>query len=260
MNLYRPNDSARRARRRLLYVTFFVVAIFAVDILTGGALRHGTRALGSRVWQLGSGAVDAVGHSGYLSSRASLEAKVQSLSDQVAQLQAQVAGDAVLKSQNEELRSLVHLAALSQGVTAPIVSSVGSSPYGTFLIGGGTSDGLAKDDLVIAPGGFVIGTISDVSAGRSVVTELFAPDSKVDVIIGSARVSVAGRGGGNAYARLPHGLEARAGDPIMAPLFGGRPVGIIGSVASSSASAYSDVYIGLPVSLESMRYVYIIHP
>jgi hypothetical protein len=57
---------------------------------------------------------------------------------------------------------------------------------------------------------------------------------------------------------VPHGVIVNAGDPVTGRTYGGRPIGIVGkSTSADASSAYSDIYIGLPVSVESMRFVYI---
>lgn len=257
MNSYLQNDRSRRDRRRLFATTSLVVLLVLVDIVSGGVLRHTARSAGAFVWQAGTSVTKTLADTGFFATRAMLEDRIRSLTEEVERLRGDSANYTVLKEENERLHELVHLAAQAQGITAPVVSSVRSSPFGTFLIKAGTGDGVKTGDVVIAPGGFAIGTVADVGGGFSSVVQIFSPQSSLDAYVGGARVKVDGRGGGNAYARLPHGLSVNEGDVVSAPQFGGKPIGIVGGTASSS-SAYSDVYIGLPLSLDSLRYVYVV--
>lgn len=251
-------------RNRLLAVTVLVLLTFAGDLVLRGAIRnevHGGVAIVSR-WAAAAGNV--VTGSGLLSSKRSLERQNRLLREDLARLEERAASYGALRAENDALRALAHMvgsttaSTVGSGVTAPIVSSVRSSPYGTFLIGAGSADGIASGSPVLTSGGFVVGVVSATGAHSAVVSEVFAPGASVEAVLGGAPVSVRGSGGGNASVKIPRGLSVGIGDPVVAPQFGQRPIGIVGSVASSPASASQDVYIRLPVNLSSLRYVYII--
>lgn len=256
MNLYRPIDRSRRERRRLLATTVLVVLLIAIDFVSGGVLRHVTKAGGSLLWRIGTSITGTIAGSGFFSTRAMLEDRIRSLTEEVERLRSESAAYVVMRDEHEHLQQLVHLVELSPGITAPVQSSMRASPYGTFLIGAGREDGASVGDIVLAPEGFVIGTIVDVGAKQASVAMVFAPQSSLDALVAGARVKVDGRGSGNAHLRMPHGLEVRSGDIVHAPQYKGMAIGIVGGIASSS-SAYSDVYVGLPFSLDSVRYVYV---
>ena len=254
----------KSGRNRLLVVTVLVILIFAADFVLGGALRnklHAGAAIASR-WVGSAG--DSIIGSGFFSSRRSLESQNRSLSEKLAQFEERAASYEALRSENDSLRALVHMVGSStaatseRGVTAPIVSSVRSSPYGTFLIGAGSADGIATGSIVLTSSGFVVGVVGIVGAHTAVVTEMFSPGGSVEAALRGAPVSILGSGGGNAQAKVPRGLSVGIGDAVVVPAFGQRPIGIVGNIASSSASASQDVYIRLPVNLSSLRYVYVI--
>jgi len=259
MNSYRQNKSPHK---RLLAVTALVVFLFLLDVLTGGSIRHRLRGgvVVMAEWSRHIGA--SIVGSGIFSTRASLEAQNRSLAEELAQFEERAGGYEVLRSENEQLRALVHLVESSprgaQGVTAPVVSSTRSSPYGTFLIGAGVAEGVTRGSLVLTSGGFVVGTVTDMGEHTATVAEVFAPNASTEAIVGGAAFSAVGSGGGNARAKLPRALAIRIHEPVVAPQFGARPIGIVGSIASSSASASQEVFIVLPVNLSSLQYVYIL--
>lgn len=259
MNSYRQNKSRHG---RLLAVTALVVVLFLLDVFTGGAIRHRLRDGAVVVTQAAGHIGGAIAGSGLFSTRASLEAQNRSLALELAQFEERAGGYEALRSENEQLRALVHLAGGPQngagGVTAPVVSSVRTSPYGTFLIGAGAAEGIARGSFVLTSGGFVVGKVTDTGAHTSVVAEVFAPGASIDAIVGGAIVPAIGSGGGNARAKVPRALVIRENEPVVAPELGQRPIGIVGSIASSSASASQDVFIVLPVNLSSLEYVYIL--
>jgi cell shape-determining protein MreC len=252
MNSSRPNN------RRLLAATVLVCFLFVVDVLLGGKIRNELRAGAAAASQWAEKPFAAIAGSGFFSSRAALESQNQSLTEEVAQLQERAAGSDALQAENGQLQAMAHLAQTAPGITAPVVSSVRSSPYGTFLIGAGSQDGIARGDLVLTEGGFVVGAVGDLGAHVALVAEVFAPGASIDAILDGASVSIEGSGGGNARTSLPRGVAIAAGDPVVAPGFRERPVGVVGNVASSSASASQDIHIRLPVNLASLQYVYIV--
>ncbi len=254
MNSYRRNES----RRRLAAVSALVIFLFAADVISGGKIRGEIRAGASLVSGWGGGAVHALVGSGVFSTRASLEAQNQSLVEEVSQLEEQAAAYTVVQNENQQLQSIVHLAQTSPGVTAPVVSSLLASPYATFLIGAGSADGITINSLVETQDGFVVGTVSNVGSHTALVTELFAPGATTEGIVDGTAVSIQGDGGGNAHTQVPHGIIIAPGDAVVAPTLGEQAIGIVGNVASSSASASQEVFIRLPTNLLSLQFVYVI--
>lgn len=247
----------RRQRRKLLFATALVVLLLAVDILSGSKLRALAREGGSTLWHTGGGILAGIGHSGFFSSRASLVRENQLLKDQITALQEQQAAYSALEAENEQLRSIVHLAQSAPGLTAPVISSFRASPYGTFMIGAGRADGVGKGAIVATGNGFIIGRVADVSARQSLVAELFAPQASVEASVDAFPLVLSGQGGGNAQGDLPRGAHVVVGDPVFASAFGQRAIGIVGKVEGGTASASTKIYVRSPVNLESLSYVYV---
>ena len=259
MNSYRQNKSPHK---RLLAVTALVVFLFLLDVLSGGSVRHQLRGGAVLLERWSSYAGASFAGSGFWRTRASLEAQNRSLAEELAQFEERAGGYETLRSENEQLRAFVRLVESTsrdaQGVTAPIVSSVRTSPYGTFLIGAGEAEGIVRGSLVLTSGGFVVGKVTDTGAHTATVTEIFAPAASVEAMAGGAIFAAVGSGGGNARASVPRALAIRAGESVVAPELGQRPIGIVGKIASSTASASQQLFIVLPVNLSSLRYVYIL--
>ena len=119
-------------------------------------------------------------------------------------------------------------------------------------------DDVSPGALVLTLGGFVVGKVTDVSDSTSLVSAILAPDVVTDARIGTSLVAVTGRGGGNARASVPRGVSVREGDPVTAPAFGGRAIGIVGRVESDPANADQTVYIQLPINVSTLKYIYIV--
>lgn len=261
MNWSRQN-SVRVGRRRLIGATLLLLLLLAIDALSGGAVRGVARTLYAAAWRPISAVSEAVARSGAFASRRALSAENEALRREVERLRVRDASGAIIREENEALRALLPLAERRGGIAAPIASSLRSSPYGTFIIGAGSEAGIAANDVVLAGDGadafFIVGIVSEVQRNTSLVRQLFAPGAESNALLGGAEIVVEGRGGGNARAQVPRAVPVQVGDPVISPELGGYAIGIVGSAVSEPAGAYSDVNIGLPVSLSALTFVYVV--
>jgi cell shape-determining protein MreC len=248
----------RHDRRRLWYASVLVLVLFAGDVLSGGGLRAFAQQTMASVWSVSARVRSGIFDSGYFRTRSSLSRENALLREQLASYTERAASATALRADNAALRGLLHLAEGEEGITAPIVSSVRSSPYGTFLVGAGKNDAVAPGALVVTEGGFVVGQVTDVRDSVSLVTELFAGGVRVDAAIGNALAPAEGRGGGNARLSLPRALPVAEGDAVTSPELGGRPIGIVGKVETDASSAEQTVFVHLPINLSALRYVYVV--
>ena len=261
MNSYRQNN-VKRDRRRLLFASALVIIIFVIDGLTGGTIRTVVRAGALSVGNIGARTGEVIFGSGFFSTRRALEKKNQALREELSQFQMRAAAFDVLKEENKALRDLVHLAEDERGITAPVASSFRASPYGTFLIGAGTEDGVSKNNLVLVGDsqfdGFVIGRVEDAGTHTSLVRGIFAPGEKTEAVVGDIAVSVEGRGGGQARAEVPREASLGEGESVFAGAMGGRAIGVIGKVEKKAGDASQVAYIHFPINQNEVRFVYVL--
>jgi cell shape-determining protein MreC len=253
-----PRRDSRR--RRLLVATAVVLVIFAIDLVSGGSLRSIVRVSFSGIWNATAHVREAVLGSGYFSSHRALASENARLRNEIAQLQEDTAALTLVRAQNTQLSSMTHLASDQPGLTAPVVSSMSASPYGTFLVGAGSRDGVVPDSLVLTADGFVLGRVSEVHAGQSLVTSVLESGTQTESLIGGIAVTVEGRGGGNGRAALPRSAVVATGTPVIAPSLSARPIGIVGHIDSNPTSAESTAYVVFPVNLSTLQYVFIVTP
>ena len=256
MNSFRPNEN-RLGRRRLLAATALALLLLLADVLSGGVLRHALRGAAGAVWEVGAGGFSRIGASGFFMTRASLAAQNAALSAQVEKLQQNAAAYSAAEAENEQLRALAHLASLSPGITAPVISSYQASPFGTFAIGAGTADGVHGGALVLSPDGYAVGRVSDASPRQSLVVGIFAPGQSIDVVIHGVPLTLKGQGGGVASGEAPRASAISVGDAALAPGLGELPVGVVGYVADSPASASTRILARVPTDLGALTYLYV---
>ena len=253
-------QNAAAGRRRLVSATIIVIGLFAVDIATGGAIRSIVRTAAVSVSSVFHTIDTHIEEGGYFTTHAALASQNQALKAQVAALEEQAALSTSLQAQVTALSAMAHLAQNDRGITAPVASSFIASPYGTFLIGAGTDEGVLPDSIVLSGDGIALGIVSEVSARAATVTEIFAPGHSINALLDGAPIAVRGSGGGNAVAQVPHGVTVLPGDPVSAPGLQGRTIGVVGHVDTDPSSAAMQVYIGSPVNLSSLQYVFVVAP
>lgn len=258
--VYRPR-TANRTRPALIGAVVLILAIgllFFVDRFTGGTVSGYARGAGGAARSLAASAGLALSESGILQGRASLARENEELRREIALYAEEIAQAEFIRTENEELRRLIDLAQANEGVSARIVSSHRASPYGTFLIDVGEDDGVRDGDLVLSPGGYVLGEVVGVSDGSATVRSVFAPDQAIDLVVGDAAFTAAGLGGGNARAEVAREIVIPVGSGVAAPLYGGRNAGTVMHVESASSSATAILSIRIPVNLDALRFVYVV--
>ncbi len=258
-NFYRQSSFARpkKGRRVLIIVTLFALLVLVADWLSGGLPRGITRSAVAGASSGVTSALDTTLNTGFFSSRASLARDNAALRNEIARLREEPAAAKILEEENASLRALTGLAESRGGITAPVLSSFRASPYGTFIVGAGRADGVVEGTVVVTEGGFVLGRVSEAGEKRSTVRALFAPGVEGDVLIGKTPASLEGKGGGNASARVSRDAPVLEGDAVTSPEFAGRPVGIVGGLERSDAGAHADVFVRIPVNLDTLRYVFL---
>lgn len=248
----------RTSRRRLIVASIAVVLVLFIDTYTGQHLRAGVRSIGTGVWNATSHVRSSIRNTGYFSTHRSLAEENAALRAEIELMHERASGYDSVKQENDELRRMLHLTQEQQGVAAPITSSIVSSPYGSFMLGAGSAEGISVGNLVVTAGGYVVGVVKDTGDHVALVREIFAGGVDTDASIHGSAVSVKGHGGGNARAELPRGVDVAVGDVVVAPTLRSRPIGIVGKVDSDPARASQIAYIHLPVNISSIRFVYVI--
>lgn len=258
-NFYRQSSFGRpkKGRRVLVVATLVALVVLLADWLSGGLPRGVTRSAVAGVSSGVTSAIDSTLQTGFFSSRASLARDNAALRNEITRLREEAAAAKILEAENASLRALTGVAEAGSGITAPVLSSFRASPYGTFIVGAGREDGVALGTVVVTEGGFVLGRVSEAGERRSTVRAVFAPGVQSDVLIGETPASLEGKGGGNATARVSRDAPVVEGDAVTSPEFTGRPVGIVGKVERSDSGAYADVYVRIPVNLDTLRYVFL---
>lgn len=252
----RPEGSGNVFRSMLVYA-LFVLIIFATDYFSGSIIRSYVRSGSASVQSLGASAY-SVFDSGYFASHSSLVRENQELREE---LRSRIDRDALVSSLDDELallKSALQTSENSEGRTVPVRSSLRSSPFGTFLIGAGSAEGVQIGDRVHTLQGLLLGTVVSVSNDTASVKMLFSAESEQEVVTNDIAFRAFGRGAGRARAEVNRDARISEGDVVYAPEISEAPAGVVGKVETDVSSALKVVHIHLPVELTTLRYVYVV--
>ncbi|MBI2048302.1 MAG: rod shape-determining protein MreC [Parcubacteria group bacterium] len=254
MNWYRRNKS--------FVALFALIALFGVlhsiDNPLRDSVRSAARGMSAVAWiaahEVGS-TLDGVGG---FSSRAALATENATLKQEVARLESLSLHNDVLRSENTTLRGMLTLReAHTEGVAAPVLSNPAVSPFGTFIIGSGTEDGVAVGSYVLSAPRVAIGRVVEVDTRTALVELYSAPAKETEVMIDSIRSTYRGRGDGNGIVVIKRGVPVAEGDAAQLP---GLPyaIGFVGHIQNNPEDPDTTLLVRIPANLPSLSFVYIV--
>ena len=250
-NLYRQNKE--RGHYVLSAVTLMIVILLVVDFTLDGHLRSRVGEYLSPVAVAFSRAAHSIGEATNFNSRTALIAENKRLQSEIELLKARMTLVDFVSQENTSLRALASLAN-PNAISAPVLSSFLSSPFGTFMIGVGSDDGVDTGSIVTTESGFVIGEVMEVGKNSSTALFVFAPQTETEAVVGDISLLVEGRGYTHGRARVPREVPLKVGDVVVAPRFA-LPIGVITRVDSSETDIYSTVFLSIPENINRVRLV-----
>ncbi|HST25198.1 MAG TPA: rod shape-determining protein MreC [Gaiellaceae bacterium] len=219
---------------------------------------------------------DAAGWVGGLSDARSKNKKLEKAN---AKLQSEVVQLQILARENADLRRMLHYVGGSTFPTdySPLSTSIISQAPGGFdervVVGVGRSNGVALNDPVVSPSGYLVGVVTRVFAGSSQVTLINDETSFVSVI--DPKTGAAGilrhndPGSSIILDDVPKSATVTQGDPIVTagwkqgtltsifPL--GIPVGTVSSVNQTDIDPYKQIEVKPQVDFGSLRSLIVLH-
>ncbi len=245
--------------RNFVFLALIVAGIFLVDHVSQGVMRSSLKEFGGLASATVASVVNTLPSAHGFATRASIIEENKALQDALARRAEEDARFEALRAENETLRALAKVAAAETGgVSASVLSSFSTSPYGTFVIGAGARHGVQLDATVLTPSGFLLGKIIAVQDRTATVEALFAPGKEIEAVINDVPLLLHGRGGGNARGEAPRDAALKKGDVVTIPSFARRPAGLVVELNVASSSAVTTLFIRTPTNLDTLRFVYVV--
>jgi len=191
---------------------------------------------------------------GYFQRIHSLQQENQSLQDQLYVFKVKEVEFNQMKKEYEDLKALMNTTLPSNGaggtqvVTARVLSKPPFTPYDTFVVDGGSVDGVQMGDLVYANDALVIGRVTKVTSHTSYVTLFSSGDQTQEFVVSRTGVSVAvtGMGGGNFALYVPKDFDIQVGDVLSEPSYGLGVVAEVYAVDQTMQNSFKRVYARVP--------------
>lgn len=234
----------------LAIVVFFILS--AIIRTTGGiALADGVRS--ESISFLQSLALS-------LTPDGSLEAEVLRLRDVQDEHARTLVLFEALRSENGELRRLLHLVDAGGGIPAAVIMRPPQLAYDTVLLE--TEDTNVVEGSLIMNESEVIGRVI-ADEGRYVRAELLSSSrSSVSVMLASSSIALTleGRGGGLMSIGVPKDVDVSVGEAVIAPSLHTRIVGSVVDVVADEHLPSKAVYVRASQPIERLRFVRILAP
>lgn len=247
---------------RRFAVVFVLIAAFGLFFSFNNPVKRvlagGARSMSAIAWEAAFDAGEAFNSYGGIQSRLALAEENRKLTKEIERLQTLSLHNDVLRGENEVLRSMLLLReAHPEGLVAPVLSNPAVSPYGTFVIGSGTEDGVVIGAHVLSAPRVAIGKVLEVNKRTALIGLFSAPGKETEIMIGDTRLMYLGRGDGNGLVIVPRGVSIAEGDSAQ---LSGSPfaIGFVGFIKSDPEDAQTTVLVRVPTNLPSLSFVQIV--
>jgi len=256
-------------RLKIIFIALFFVLLFGIAFLFPKAARNFFTTTAVPVWKvssvIGNGFQNVVG---FFAFKSSLTAQVSALQNQITALELkQTDYDAVLK-ENQELKSLFgqtgNVGTATSGnpngrILARVLSEPPQSPYDTFALDAGTTDGLSVSDKVYISDTVLIGEIAEVSPKTSIIN-LFSKSGMSNTLTDErtgASYDVTGQGGANMSFQAPKDADILWGDTFSYPSLATSVVGSVFYIDQSAQSSFKTIFLRVPGNVFQTKWVMI---
>jgi len=192
----------------------------------------------------------------YLRDRNDLINQIESLREELAVRGGRDHSIEMLRTENEELRSLLGDDGENR-ILAAIIARPNALPYDVMVIDQGTNDGVVKDAPVYIGENRVIGLVTKVFPNSSVVELITTPGftSSVFVIGPDIYTNAEGIGGGQLRIGVPQGIDIAVGNSVVLPAVATGVFGTISHVESLPTQPEQFGYVSSEIPIQSMHYV-----
>jgi cell shape-determining protein MreC len=163
------------------------------------------------------------------------------------------------KSETTMWNSLFPAKPVVDFVRASIVSKPNQSPYDTFLLDAGQTNGVLAGAYIAVNEISLLGTIDTVSAHSSTGILFSSPNVQTHARLERSNYDVVltGRGGGNMIVEVPREIDTALGDRVLYPTHHNAIIGVIRDITFDERNANKKLFITLPTNILTLDHVYV---
>ncbi|MCX6702124.1 MAG: rod shape-determining protein MreC [Candidatus Zambryskibacteria bacterium] len=196
---------------------------------------------------------------GYFTSKNSLISNNLSLEEEVSNLKLKKIDYDVLSKEFEDLKNQLGRQTDTPHIVSRVLSKPPYSPYDTFIIDVGSSDGVSLGNRVYISDNIIVGLIKNITPHTSLV-ELFSNgDGEQEATLSRTGASfvLKGLGGANLELEVPKDTDIVWGDVFLYPKFSPSMIGSVYYIDTNSQSSFKKIYIRVPGNVFSTKYVFV---
>ena len=192
----------------------------------------------------------------YFRTQHALIDEVRSLEEQLRERDGDALVSRHLQAENDTLGALLENKKEAT-IAALVIARPNQTPYDTFLIDRGYSDGVSEGAIVYTEGTIAAGDVIRTYAHSALVRLASSPGVHATAYILGPNIftETEGMGGGVLRVAVPQGIPLTVGDLVILPAAGAGVYGEVVSIESSEASPEQYGYVTSPVPLSAVRFV-----
>ncbi|HEY4509033.1 MAG TPA: rod shape-determining protein MreC [Candidatus Paceibacterota bacterium] len=241
-----------------------VVVLFLIFCLSGflfpNTLRSGLYSLSRPLWFLGGGVSSSFSKvKEFFVFRNNLISRNLSLEDQVMHLELKQVDYETLQKENQDLKSQLGRSDSSSHIISRVLSRPPQSPYDTFVIDVGLSDGVTVGSKVYISDSIIIGLVAEVTPHTSLV-QLFSTGNRKQestLLRTGASFVLEGLGGANFKLDVPKDADVLWGDVFVYPSLSSSVISAVYYIDTNSQSAFKTIYLRTPINVFSSQWVFV---
>ncbi len=238
-----------------------IIAVFCILSLCAFLLPSFTRTvtttLAKPIWILRDSAF-TISHDffSYFKSKNTLIQENNTLHTELAALELKNFDYDVIMQENQNFKSLSQSRSEARTI-ARVISKPPQSPYDTYILSIGSSDGAVLGAHVFLSDVILLGTVTDVTPHTAVVT-LFSNNGQ-KTTVEDTRTGVSfealGRGGANLSITVPKETDVIWGDNFAYPSISSEIIGTVYYIDTAGDSSFKTVYMRIPGNIFSSQWV-----
>lgn len=254
-------------KAKIITVISVSIILFSCLYFFPKSLRSFFTTISEPLWSIGDSMSSGTGSLlGFFSSKGALLSEISGDKDQISALKVkEMDYDAVLK-ENQDLKAEQNRLptdkagkSFSDRILSRVLSKPPQSPYDTFIIDVGQSEGSVVGSNVYISDTILIGTVTSVTAHSSII-ELFSKGDKknqFELSRTGSSYELSGRGGGNFVVEVPKDADILWGDVFTSPHLSTSVIGSVYYIETNVQSSFKKIYIRIPTNIFQTKWVYV---
>ena len=260
MNYLLKSKPKNEHKKTLVIIVIVAVTIFSFSFFAPNFSRGLFYKIARPLW-LGQSIVTAPfrGIGNFFSFKNNLIKKNLELESENASLKLKEIDYDILLKENQELKLEIGRRSVKNLVYSRVLSKPPKSPYDTFVIDVGSSQGVLQANRVYLSDNVIIGVVTTVTPNTSLVQLFSSGNNKQEAILSrtGASFELVGKGGGNFQIELPKDADVLWGDTFLYPGINSSVMGSVYYIDANSQSSFKTAYVRTPGNVFQTKSVFV---